>query len=99
MKFFYAILDHDEGGAFGLTFPDLPGCFASADSLNDLMANAQEALSLWLSDSALTEPSDINLFHAIAAEDLREGGVIIAVPFETDDNSTITGHNTNGAGE
>jgi hypothetical protein len=33
MKYFYAVVHKDEGSAFGVHFPDLPGCFSAADDL------------------------------------------------------------------
>ncbi|WP_211248647.1 type II toxin-antitoxin system HicB family antitoxin, partial [Paenirhodobacter enshiensis] len=32
MRYYIAIVNHDEGHAYGLTFPDLPGAFAAADT-------------------------------------------------------------------
>lgn len=40
----YPVYVHkDEGSAYGLTFPDFPGCFSAADELADLPRIAQEA--------------------------------------------------------
>ncbi len=39
---------HRENGAWGISFPDLPGCVSAADSRDELLANAQEALALHL---------------------------------------------------
>ena len=42
----FAVLHHDTGSAFGLTFPDVPGCFAASDDLHALAEAAEDALSL-----------------------------------------------------
>ncbi|GAB1409717.1 type II toxin-antitoxin system HicB family antitoxin [Desulfovibrionales bacterium] len=43
----YPVYVHkDEGSAYGLTFPDFPGCFSAADDLADLPAMAQEAVEV-----------------------------------------------------
>ena len=39
---------HKEGDtAYGLSFPDYPGCFAAADSWDKIPGAATEALDLW----------------------------------------------------
>ncbi|MCJ8139338.1 type II toxin-antitoxin system HicB family antitoxin [Falsirhodobacter halotolerans] len=42
-----AILHKDNTSAFGLTFPDLPGCFAASDTSDGIPTAAKEALDLW----------------------------------------------------
>lgn len=43
----YPVYVHkDEGSAYGLTFPDFPGCFSAADELADLPRMAQEAVEV-----------------------------------------------------
>jgi predicted RNase H-like HicB family nuclease len=34
--------------AIGVWFPDLPGCYSAGDTMEDAIANAPEAASLWL---------------------------------------------------
>ena len=38
--------------AFGVIFPDLPGCFSAGDSLDEAMVAAREAAAAWI-DAAL----------------------------------------------
>jgi predicted RNase H-like HicB family nuclease len=38
--------------AFGVIVPDLPGCFSAGDTLDEAMANAEEAAATWI-DAAL----------------------------------------------
>ncbi|GAB3495183.1 type II toxin-antitoxin system HicB family antitoxin [Curvibacter fontanus] len=47
--------------AYGVVVPDLPGCFSAGDTLEEALANAKEAIELWLEvaideGSALPEP-------------------------------------------
>jgi len=35
--------DKDKDSDFGVTFPDLPGCFSAGDTIEEALANAQEA--------------------------------------------------------
>lgn len=47
MKPYIAIVHKDPDSAYGLTFPDAPGCFSAADEMDELFAKAEEALTLW----------------------------------------------------
>jgi predicted RNase H-like HicB family nuclease len=80
MKYFYAIVHKDAGSAYGVHFPDLPGCFSAADDLEDVVPNAVEAMELWLEDQPEPAASDVSEVRARAAEDLAEGAFLIAVP-------------------
>lgn len=52
MKPYIVIVHKDEGSAYGMTFPDAPGCFSAADEIDDLFAMAQEALEGWTESMA-----------------------------------------------
>lgn len=43
----YPAIIHDDGG-FWVEFPDLPGCNTEGETLEDALANASEALGLYL---------------------------------------------------
>lgn len=40
-----AIEAGDDNHAYGVTVPDLPGCFSAGDTLDEAIANAKEAIS------------------------------------------------------
>jgi predicted RNase H-like HicB family nuclease len=44
--------------AFGVVVPDLPGCFSAGDSLEEALAQAQEAMAAWV-ETALDSGQDI----------------------------------------
>jgi len=44
MRVFYAVVNKDEGSAYGVHFPDVPGCFSASDDSESLLANASDAL-------------------------------------------------------
>jgi predicted RNase H-like HicB family nuclease len=48
MKYPIAIEPGDEGHAYGVVVPDLPGCFSAGDTLDEAVDNAREAIELWL---------------------------------------------------
>ena len=52
MKFALA-LHTDDGVHYGVTVPDLPGCFSAGDTLDEAMSNGKEAIAFHL--ETLTE--------------------------------------------
>lgn len=46
---------HQEDGSLWAEVLDLPGCFASGESLDDLRAALEEAIALYLDDSSATQ--------------------------------------------
>jgi predicted RNase H-like HicB family nuclease len=80
MKYFYAVVHKDEGSAYGVAFPDMPGCFSAADDLNDVVPNAIEAMEFWLEDQAEPEASSVERIRELAAEDLAGGAFLVLVP-------------------
>lgn len=80
MKTYFAIVHKDPGSAYGVTFPDLPGCFSAADTLEDLVPNACEALDLWFEDQEEIEPRDAEAIAAEHAGELAKGAFLVAVP-------------------
>lgn len=83
MRYYTAIIHKDEGSAYGLTFPDLPGAFAASDDWNSIPAAAAEALDLWFEDMPDIEPAsleEIRKREDVAAE-LADGAVLMPVPY------------------
>ncbi len=50
MRYPIAIEPGDAEHAYGVVVPDLPGCYSAGDSLDEAIANAPEAMALWLED-------------------------------------------------
>lgn len=48
MLFPFAIEPGDDTHAFGVVFPDCPGCISAGDTLDEAFANAKEAVEGWL---------------------------------------------------
>jgi predicted RNase H-like HicB family nuclease len=72
MKPYIVIVHKDAGSAYGMTFPDAPGCFSAADEADDMFVMAGEALELWaegMRDDGMkvAEPRD---FEALRADPL-----------------------------
>ena len=81
MIVYHAIVHKDEDSAWGVHFPDLPGCFSAADDLADVQANASEAVMMYLEGEKAPEPSAIEKIRDMAADDLAEGAFLLAVPY------------------
>lgn len=76
-----AIIHHSEDSAYGVTVPDIPGCFSAGDSMTEALSNAIEAIEMNLEllceqDTPVPEASDASVYVAAAAE---SGGVITVV--------------------
>ncbi|WP_017839830.1 type II toxin-antitoxin system HicB family antitoxin [Methylotuvimicrobium buryatense] len=41
---FSVVLHTDDGVRYGVTVPDLPGCFSAGDTLDDALASVAEAI-------------------------------------------------------
>ncbi len=82
MKYFYAVVHKDTDSAFGVEFPDLPGCFSAADEVEQLVPNACEALELWFEDEPEeVTPSSLDQVRERVASELAEGAFLISVPY------------------
>jgi len=86
MKPYIVIVHKDPESAYGMTFPDAPGCFSAADSIDDLFANAAEALELWAEvmqedKLAIPEPRDLSelKLDPYWAERFADAALLIAV--------------------
>lgn len=40
-------IPEDEGGGYLVTFPDLPGCIADGDTVEEAIAEARDAFAAW----------------------------------------------------
>lgn len=48
MRYPVMIEEGNEATAFGVVFPDLPGCFSAGDTLDEALANAADAAAGWI---------------------------------------------------
>lgn len=47
-----APLTADDGGGYMITFPDLPGCMSDGETLEEALANGQDAFNGWIAAQA-----------------------------------------------
>ena len=63
---FAVVVHHDEDSAFGVTVPDLPGCFSAGESFDEALENTVEAIEMHLEGLA-EEGMDIPQARPIGA--------------------------------
>ncbi len=83
MTHYIAIVHKDADSAFGISFPDLPGCFSAADKADDILPNAMEALEFYSEEfTKLPPPSQPDALKGgkEITDDLAKGAFLIAVP-------------------
>ena len=78
----YPAIFHDEDGGYWVDFPDLPGCQSEGDSMAEAVAQASEALGLYLCslmerNLEWPQPSDI---RALAPSGDGFASIIVADP-------------------
>ncbi len=83
MTHYIALVHKDEGSAYGVSFPDLEGCFSAADEADDVLPNAMEALEFYAEDfKTLPAPSSIETIRNLpqVAEELKVGAYLVSIP-------------------
>lgn len=76
-----AYIHKDEHSAYGVSFPDFPGCFSGADELADLPRLAQEAVELHFEGEELPIPKP-SAPEAWAGDERFEGGYWMLVDID-----------------
>lgn len=83
MTHFIGVVEKDPGSAYGIWFPDIPGCFSAADDEEDLFPNACQAIILHLEGEEIPEPRKIAEIRRL--ENVRRaharGAYLMSVPF------------------
>lgn len=91
---YIAFIHKDPDSAYGVSFPDVPGCFSAGETIDEAVRNAVEALSghvrfLELDGEPVPAPRD---FDAIMSDpslaENREGAMTTIVPLLRDRGST-----------
>ncbi len=81
---YVAVIDKDPGSAYGVRFPEVPGCYSAADSFDDIVPNAIEALSLFFEDGEPAPPRGIEAVREEVAGSIAEGAVLMMIPYVRD---------------
>ena len=81
---YVAVIDKDPGSAYGVRFPEVPGCYSAADSFDDIVPNAIEALSLFFEDAEPAPALGIEAVREQVAGSIAEGAVLMMIPYVRD---------------
>eukprot|EP01037_Dinobryon_pediforme_P001418 gene1418-1439_t len=90
MRYPVAIEPGTETSAFGVVVPDLPGCFSAGDTLDEAMAEAEEAAAAWIdatldAGGAIPAPSSLETLRQRPEYQGWLLGVITVDPAASDD--------------
>jgi predicted RNase H-like HicB family nuclease len=78
----YPVYVHkDSESAYGVTFPDFPGCFSASDDLEELPRLAQEAVEVHFEGEDVEIPSPTAL-EKLAADPAYEGGIWLLIEID-----------------
>ena len=86
---YVAVIDKDADSAYGVRFPDLPGCFSAAGTVDEIIRNAIEALALYFEDRAAVPARGIEAVREEVAEDLAAGAVLMLIPHISDRRRSV----------
>jgi predicted RNase H-like HicB family nuclease len=59
---------HLEDGSYWAEVPELPGCFASGDTLNELFSSAREGIRLYLDEESVQSSERLQVRSAILSD-------------------------------
>jgi len=91
---YVALIHKDPDSAYGVSFPDLPGCYSAGDSLDEATRNATEGLGAfvrWMESDGDAVPSPRTFDEIVADPSLiesRDGATLVLIPLIRDLGST-----------
>jgi predicted RNase H-like HicB family nuclease len=95
-QLYLGIIEKDVDSAYGMWFPDMPGCFPAADELNELPRVAAEVLRQHveaLESNGRVVPSPRGVAEVLADRDVRRamkaGATTMLVPLLADGGRTV----------
>ena len=95
-KYYLGVVEKDPDSAYGMWFPDMPGCFPAADEFDDLPRIAAEMLrqhveALESNGRAIPEPRSVA--EVVADKEVRRsikgGATTMLVPLLADPGRTV----------
>ncbi|MXY16200.1 MAG: CopG family transcriptional regulator [Acidobacteria bacterium] len=91
MTQFVGVADKQPESAWGIWFPDVPGCTSAADAFDDLFANACQALEFHLEgmEAPLPRSAEAVMKLQDVQDDLARGAVLLMVPLLSAENRKV----------
>lgn len=81
---YIAVIDKDPDSAYGIWFPEVPGCYSAADTVDEVVPNSIEALSLFFEDSEPAPTRGLDSVRAQVVDDLAGGAILMMIPYVRD---------------
>jgi predicted RNase H-like HicB family nuclease len=95
-KYYLGVVEKDADSAYGMWFPDMPGCFPAVDEFDDLPRVAAELLRQHveaLESNGRVVPAPRSMAAAMADKDVRKalrgGATTMLVPLLADPGRTV----------
>ena len=95
-KYYLGVVEKDADSAYGMWFPDMPGCFPAADEFDDLPRVAAEVLRQHveaLESNGRAVPAPRSIAEAMSDKDVRKalkgGATTMLVPLLADPGRTV----------
>lgn len=91
---YVALIHKDPDSAYGVSFPDLPGCYSAGDTMDEATRNATEGLGAfvrWMESDGDPVPSPRTFDEIVADPGLtenRDGATLVLIPLIRDLGST-----------
>ncbi len=82
-RYYLGVVEKDADSAWGMWFPDMPGCFPAADKLDDLPRAAAEILRQHveaLESNGRVVPTPCSIDDVVRDESIMRGAITILVP-------------------
>src|SRR5690348_16127695 len=93
---YVAVIEKEEGSAFGVWFPDVEGCFSAGDTLDEAVTNAAVALRQHveaIESAGKTAPQARSVDAVLRERDVKAaakgGALLFAVPLLADAGRTV----------
>ena len=81
---YVGVVNKDAGSAYGVRLPDLPGRFSAADTVDEIIPKAIEALALYFEDREVVAARGIEAIRSEAAGELTAGAFLMMIPYISD---------------
>jgi len=89
VQIFYGLVSKDPESAYGVEFPDVPGCFSASDDMVSLLPEACDALICHLEGEEVPASCDIESIRERYADELATGAFLLAVPYIEPEAKTV----------
>ena len=81
----YPIIIHkDEGTGYGVIVPDFPGVFSGGETLEDALANVQDAIECYYDGVVEVIPAQPSPLEKVLISDDAQGGAVVLVEVNFD---------------